>query len=177
MKYAILEHGGKQYVAEEGGRIEIDRLAQEVGKSVEFKSVLLVADGKKIEVGSPYVNGAKVKGKVLEHAKAKKVTVFKYKPKERYRRKQGHRQQLTRVSIEEVALGGSKAEAEAKSETSSASKSQSAARTTAARRSSKRGGGASSAKSGGTSKRQAKSGSSGGRSKKADAESGADQDK
>lgn len=104
MKYAIVEHSGKQYLAEEGGRIEVDRLQTEVGKAVEFKEVLLIADGKKVEVGSPYVSGAKVKGKVLEHAKGKKITVFKYKPKERYRRKRGHRQQLTRISIESVAL-------------------------------------------------------------------------
>lgn len=123
MKYAIVEHGGKQYLAEEGGRIEVDRLSVEVGKPVEFKEVLLVTDGKQTEVGSPYVSGAKVKGKVLEHAKAKKVIVFKYKPKQRYRRTQGHRQRLTRISIEDVALPGAKAEP-AKGETKPTSKSK-----------------------------------------------------
>jgi large subunit ribosomal protein L21 len=124
MKYAILEHGGKQYIAEEGGRIEIDRLGLEVGKPIEFKDVLLVTDGKKIEVGSPYVKGAKVKGKVLEHSKGDKIVVFKYKPKQRYRKKQGHRQQLTSVSIESVGLPAAKkaAATKSKSKSSAASK-------------------------------------------------------
>jgi large subunit ribosomal protein L21 len=108
MKYAILKHGGKQYIAEEGGRIEVDRLGLDVGKPIEFKEVLLITDGKKIEVGSPYVSGAKVKGKVLAHSKAKKIVVFKYKPKQRYRKKQGHRQQITSVSIESVGLPATK---------------------------------------------------------------------
>lgn len=115
MKYAIVEHGGKQYLAEEGGRIEVDRLSVEVGKPVEFKEVLLVTDGKQTKVGSPYVSGAKVKGKVLEHAKAKKVIVFKYKPKQRYRRTQGHRQRLTRIGIEDVALPVAKSKSSATS--------------------------------------------------------------
>ncbi len=120
MKYAIVEHSGKQYLAEEGGRIEVDRLPLEVGKPVEFKEVLLVTDGKVTEVGSPYVSGAKVQGKVLEHGKAKKITVFKYKPKQRYRRTQGHRQKRTRITIETVDLPGSKAEQKAKAADKSA---------------------------------------------------------
>lgn len=110
MKYAIVEHSGRQYLAEEGGRIEVDRLSLEVGKPVEFKEVLLVTDGKVTAVGSPYVSGAKVKGKVVEHDKAKKVRVFKYKPKQRYRKTRGHRQKLTRISIEAVALPKPKSE-------------------------------------------------------------------
>lgn len=117
MKYAIVEHSGKQYLAEEGGRIEVDRLPLEAGKPVEFKEVLLVTDGKVTEVGSPYVSGATVKGKVLEHDKAKKITVFKYKPKQRYRRTRGHRQNFTRISIEAVGLSGSEAESGDKTET------------------------------------------------------------
>lgn len=117
MKYAIVEHSGRQYLAEEGGRIEVDRLSLEVGKPVEFKEVLLVTDGKVTEVGSPYVSGAKVKGKVVEHDKAKKVRVFKYKPKQRYRKTRGHRQKLTRISIEAVALPKPKSESK-KSESS-----------------------------------------------------------
>ena len=102
MKYAIVEHGGTQYLAKEGGSIEVDRMSLEVGKAVTFKDVLLVADGKKVEVGAPFVAGASVKGKVLAHPKGKKVTVFKYRPKQRYRRTRGHRQQLTHVSIEKI---------------------------------------------------------------------------
>ncbi|MFQ5923042.1 MAG: 50S ribosomal protein L21, partial [Anaerolineales bacterium] len=85
MKYAIVEHSGKQYLAQEGGLIEVDRMPLEVGKRVVFKDVLLVTDGKKVEVGAPFVKGASVKGMVQDHLKGKKITVFKYKPKQRYR--------------------------------------------------------------------------------------------
>lgn len=139
MKYAILEHGGKQYLAEEGGRIEVDRMALDEGKTVEFKDVLLVADGKQIEVGSPYVSGARVKGTVVEHAKSRKIIVFKFKPKQRYRRKQGHRQPLTRISIEAVALPGAELEDGAPAEASSAKGgAKSSTKSSSAVRSSKR---------------------------------------
>jgi len=106
MKYAIFAHGGKQYLAEEGGKIEVDRLPLEVGKPVEFQEILLVSDGKQIEVGSPYVTGAKVKGTVVEHPNGKKIIVFKHHPKHRYRRTQGQRRRLTRISIEAVGVIG-----------------------------------------------------------------------
>lgn len=106
MKYAIFAHGGKQYLAEEGGKIEVDRLSLEVGKPVEFQEILLVSDGKQIEVGSPYVSGAKVKGTVVEHPNGKKIIVFKHHPKHRYRRTQGQRRRLTRISIEAVGILG-----------------------------------------------------------------------
>ena len=104
MKYAILDSGGKQYVAREGETIEVDRLPLEVGKPVEFKDILLVADNGKVAVGTPIVKGATVKGRVLDHIKAAKIIVFKYVPKQRYRRKQGHRQIYTRVAIDTIAL-------------------------------------------------------------------------
>lgn len=104
MKYAILDSGGKQYIAREGETIEVDRLPHEIGKSVEFKEVLLVADNGDIAVGTPTIKGASVKGRVLDHIKAAKIIVFKYVPKQRYRRKQGHRQRYTRVSIEQISV-------------------------------------------------------------------------
>ncbi len=104
MKYAIVEHSGRQYLAQEGSLIEVDRMSLEVGKPIVFKDVLLVSDGKKVEVGAPFVKGASVKGKVQGHPKGKKITVFKYKPKQRYRRTQGHRQLLTHIEIESVGL-------------------------------------------------------------------------
>jgi large subunit ribosomal protein L21 len=104
MKYAIVEHSGKQYLAQEGSLIEVDRMSLEVGKPIVFKDVLLVSDGKKVEVGAPFVKGASVKGKVQDHPKGKKITVFKYKPKQRYRRTRGHRQLLTHIEIESVGL-------------------------------------------------------------------------
>ncbi len=130
MKYAIVEHNGKQYLAQEGSLIEVDRMSLEVGKPVVFKDVLLVSDGKKVEVGAPFVKGAKVKGTIQDHLKGKKVTVFKYKPKQRYRRTQGHRQLLTHIEIESVGLpAASKATAKKKAETKSKSTSSKAAAT------------------------------------------------
>ena len=106
MKYAIFAHGGKQYLAEEGARIEVDRMPLEVGKPVEFQEILLVSDGKKTEVGSPFVPGAKVQGTVVEHPNGKKIIVFKYRPKQRYRRTKGQRRRLTAISIETVGIAG-----------------------------------------------------------------------
>lgn len=124
MKYAIVEHSGKQYLAQEGSLLEVDRMSLEVGKPVVFKDVLLVSDGKKVEVGAPFVKGASVKGKIQDHPKGKKITVFKFKPKQRYRRTRGHRQLLTHIEIESVGLqaapkAAAKKKAEAKSKSSS----------------------------------------------------------
>ena len=104
MKYAVVESGGKQYIAREGETIEIDRLPLDIGKSITFENVLLVVDGKEIKVGAPSVQGVKVKGTIVDQIKAKKVIVFKYIPKERYRRKQGHRQRYTQVVIDNIAV-------------------------------------------------------------------------
>ncbi|MGA2820329.1 MAG: 50S ribosomal protein L21 [Anaerolineales bacterium] len=108
MKYAIVQSGGKQYRAVEGATIEVDRLSVELGASLKLEEVLLVADGGKIEVGAPYVKGAVVSTSVLEHVRAPKVRVFKYKPKMRYRVHQGHRQNYTRLRIEEITRGAAR---------------------------------------------------------------------
>lgn len=102
MIYAIVESGGKQYKAVSGRTIEVDRLPLEAGKQIELKDVLLVSDGETAEIGKPTVAGAKVVATVLEQFKAPKVLVFKYKSRQRYRVKQGHRQQYTRLMIEEI---------------------------------------------------------------------------
>ena len=112
MKYAVIEHGGKQYLAREGDAIEVDRMALDVGKTVEFKEILLLVDGRTVKVGSPKVEGGRVKGKVASHLKANKVVVFKYRPKQRYRRKQGHRQPYTRIEIDSISMAQPKAAAE-----------------------------------------------------------------
>lgn len=104
MKYAVLESGGKQYVAREGEAIEVDRLKVEVGETIDFKNVLLLVDDSKVHVGTPYVKGAKVRGTIADHLKAPKIIVFKYIPKERYRRKRGHRQSYTRVAIDKITM-------------------------------------------------------------------------
>ena len=97
--YAIIEACGKQYKVAEGDVVFFEKLDSEEGKKVTFDNVVLVSDGKKVQVGSPYVKGIKVEGKVVSHGKGKKIVVFKYKPKKNYRRKQGHRQPYTKVEL------------------------------------------------------------------------------
>ena len=109
-------------------------MSLEVGKPIVFKDVLLVSDGKKVEVGAPFVKGASVKGKVQGHPKGRKITVFKYKPKQRYRRTQGHRQLLTHIEIENVGLPAAAATkmAETKSKSSASKAAASSKKSTSA---------------------------------------------
>ena len=104
--YAIIESGGKQYKDVPGGTIEVDRLNVEEGASIDLDQVLLVADDDDddVKVGTPTIKGANVKATVLEHFKGRKILVFKYIPRERYRRKKGHRQQYTRLQIDEILV-------------------------------------------------------------------------
>ncbi len=103
--YAVIEHGGKQYRVEEGTTLQVERLAAEPGASVMLDRVLLVAEGNAVQVGAPVVKDATVQATVLGHGRSKKVTVFKYKPKVHYRRKQGHRQGYTALRIEKIRTG------------------------------------------------------------------------
>ena len=101
--YAIIETGGKQYRVEEGEELFIERLPKATpGEAVEFEKVLLIRDDGKVKVGTPYLEGAKVVGRIVEEVKGKKITVFTYKPKKRCRRKLGHRQRFMRTLIEEI---------------------------------------------------------------------------
>ena len=102
--YAIIETCGKQYKVSEGDVVFFEKLEAEEGKKVKFDNVILVSDNGKVEVGTPYVKGAKVEGKVIAHGKGKKIVDFKYKAKKNYRRKQGHRQPYTKVEITSVKL-------------------------------------------------------------------------
>ena len=95
---AIFVTGGKQYIVEEGQELFVEKLDTEEGKEVVFDEVLYV-DGK---VGTPTVKGAKVVAKVLKHGKQKKILVFKYKPKKKYRKTQGHRQPYTKILIKSI---------------------------------------------------------------------------
>ncbi len=106
--FAILETGGKQYKVKPGDVIEVERLDGEVGAAVELGRVLMMAGdaGKDPSFGTPLVDGARVMAEVVEQGKADKITVFKYKPKVRYRRKTGHRQMVTRVRITDILAGG-----------------------------------------------------------------------
>ena len=100
--YAIIKTGGKQYRVSEGDVITIEKLDVAAEGTVSFdEGVTVVKDGD-VKVGTPLVDGAKVTGTVLEHGKAKKILVFKYKAKSNYRRRQGHRQPFTKVRIEKI---------------------------------------------------------------------------
>lgn len=102
MKFAIIKTGGKQYHVSEGATLACEKLDAKEGGAVRFDQVLLVSDGKTVQVGQPLVSGAAVTGKVLEQGKADKVMVVKFKSKVRYRRKVGHRQLFTKVKIEKI---------------------------------------------------------------------------
>jgi len=102
--FAVIKTGGKQYKVKEHDKLKVEKLDVEKDKSIDFDEVLLIADkeGKDVKIGAPKVEGAKVKAKVLEQGRAKKIDVIKYKRKVRYRRKYGHRQQFTEVLIEAI---------------------------------------------------------------------------
>lgn len=101
--YAIIESGSHQFKVEPETVIEVNRLALDSGAAFETDRVLLVSNEKNdATVGTPYVSGAKVKGTVLEHFRDRKIIVFKFKRRKNYRRKQGHRQELTRVRIDSI---------------------------------------------------------------------------
>lgn len=100
--YAIIETGGKQYKVKAGDVIYVEKLAANEGDTVTFDRVLAVRDDKGLVAGTPTVPGAKVTGKVEKHVKGEKIVIFKYKPKKNERRKQGHRQPYTKVTIERI---------------------------------------------------------------------------
>jgi len=102
--YAVVETGGKQYKVEVGQTIEVEKLPVAVGDKVKLDKVLMVAMDKGTTVGDPHVKGARVEATVTLQDAHRKITVFKYKPKVRYRRKTGHRQQFTRLRIDNIIL-------------------------------------------------------------------------
>ena len=99
--YAIANISGKQYKVEVGANIVVDRLSAEVGEEVSFP-VMLTVDGSKVKAGTPVIKDVVVNAKVVSHVQDKKITVFKYKPKKNERKKQGHRQPYTKISIESI---------------------------------------------------------------------------
>jgi large subunit ribosomal protein L21 len=102
MKYAILEISGTQMKVEEGKEITINRIKANEGDIIELKNVLFIKDGDNFTFGKPYVDNAKVLAKVIKHFKGPKILVFKYKRKNNYRRRRGHRQYLTKLLIEKI---------------------------------------------------------------------------
>ena len=100
--YAVIETGGKQYRVEKGDTIDVELLGEKKDKKVELSQVILVSKQGKVEIGKPFVKGAKVHAKVLDDIKDKKVVCFKYKSKKNYRRTLGHRQKYSRIQIEKI---------------------------------------------------------------------------
>ncbi len=105
MEYAVFKTGGKQYRVKPGDVLDVEKLAVGVDSIAEFGDVLAVSDNGVVTFGSPYVPGAKVLAQVQSHYKDRKVIVFKYKAKTRYRRKRSHRQTYTRVLIQDIQVG------------------------------------------------------------------------
>lgn len=100
--FAIIKTGGKQQVVTEGKWILTEKIEQEVGSKIEFDP-LLVSNDKETKVGTPVVTGAKVTATIMEHGRAKKISVVKYKPKSNYRRNVGHRQPFTKIMIDRIS--------------------------------------------------------------------------
>jgi len=100
--YAVVSTGGKQYKVQQGETLRIEKIAGEVGSRVTFDRVLMVADGENVRVGQPVLEQAAVQASIIEQDKAKKILVFKYKRRKRYRRKNGHRQPFTAIRIDGI---------------------------------------------------------------------------
>ncbi|KMP10806.1 50S ribosomal protein L21 [Candidatus Nitromaritima sp. SCGC AAA799-A02] len=100
--FAVLNTGGKQYKVSQGDLIEVEKLGGNIGDTVTLDKVLMVGEGEKVEVGSPYVSGCKVTGEVTDQGKGTKIIVFKKKRRKSYRRKNGHRQLFTQLKITKI---------------------------------------------------------------------------
>ena len=110
--YAIVETGGKQYQVEEGRYVDVELLGEEADAKVVFDKVVMIVNGKKSKVGQPYVEKATVEGTVIKTDRAKKIIVYKQRPKKGYRKKQGHRQGFTRVMISKIRTSAKKSASE-----------------------------------------------------------------
>ena len=102
--YAVVSTGGKQYRIQEGDILRVEKIPGEVGTPITFENVLLYSNGEKMSIGQPVLENISVNGHIVEQGKAKKIIVFKYKRRKRFRRKQGHRQQFTAVKIDKIEV-------------------------------------------------------------------------
>ncbi len=101
--YAVVSSGGKQYKVQKGEILRVEKISGDIGAPVSFDKVLMFSDGENVNIGQPVLENVSVNGHIVEQDKAKKIIVFKYKRRKRYRRKQGHRQQYTAVKIDSIA--------------------------------------------------------------------------
>ncbi len=104
--YAVVSTGGKQYKVRKGEILRVEKLSGDVGQSVFFDKVLMFSDGKEVKIGQPVLDDIDVQGHIVEQGKSKKIIVFKYKRRKRYRRKRGHRQLYTAVRIDKIGIKG-----------------------------------------------------------------------
>jgi large subunit ribosomal protein L21 len=104
MKYAIVEISGRQFWIETGKYYDFNRIPTELGKQITLNRVLLFNNDGEVSIGQPYLENVKIKGKILDHLRGKKIIVYKMRPKKKTRKKQGHRQDLTRVLIEDIIM-------------------------------------------------------------------------
>ena len=104
MKYAIIEISGRQFWVEKGKYYDLNRIPTELGAKITLNRVLFVNNNGNLLVGKPYLENVKIEGKILEHLRGHKTIVYKMRPKKKTRKKQGHRQDLTRVLIENINI-------------------------------------------------------------------------
>lgn len=102
--FAVIKTGGKQYVVIPGQKLKVEKLEIEAGKPVIFDTVLLIADESVLNLGDPFIKGAVVNARATKQFRTRKVIVFKYHPKTRYRKKAGHRQYMTEVEIQDIVI-------------------------------------------------------------------------
>ena len=114
MSFAIIETGGKQYKVSASEILKVEKLEAESGKTIKFKNVLLLNDDKNTEIGNPNINGAVVEAKLLDNTKSRTVLVFHKRRRKHSRKKNGHRQILSKIQITKILSGGGKVIAEAK---------------------------------------------------------------
>lgn len=101
--YAVITSGNKQYRVVEGQTLKLDKLTAEVGSTIDFDKILLVAKGDEIKVGKPFVDGQKVVGTIVSHGRGKKIHIIKFRRRKHHMKRMGHRQDYTEVKIEKIA--------------------------------------------------------------------------
>tara|TARA_Y100001968_G_scaffold52628_1_gene43623 strand:+ start:1702 stop:2166 length:465 start_codon:yes stop_codon:yes gene_type:complete len=116
-KYAVVETSGTQFWLEPNRYYDLDRIKADVDQKITLDKVLLLKDGKDVKIGRPYIEGAKVELKVMEHRRGAKILVYKMRPKKKTRRKNGHRQELTRVMVQSISVGTPKKKTPPKAKT------------------------------------------------------------
>ena len=103
--HAVIKTGGKQYKVSAGDKLNVETIGFDVGQEVAFDKVLLLNDGDSVSIGAPYVEGASVNAKVLEHGRGDKIRIIKFKRRKHYKRQMGHRQNYTRIEVTEIVKG------------------------------------------------------------------------